>query len=179
MNRAAARATLFRGDDDRRIFLRWLAEALPAFQVEAHAYCLMTNHYHLLVRSMEGRLSEAMRILSSRFTFEINTRYGLDGAIFRGRYRSIAISSDAYLVQTLRYIHLNPVEAKLAPNPEAWPWSSASCYVSAIAGAPWLKTATLLELFGQSQTVSTYRAFLTAGIDDSTRERCWNAGFEK
>jgi putative transposase len=104
MNRGAGRRAVFRSDADREIFLECLIEAARRHQLEIHSYCLLDNHYHLLLRSLEGRLSQAMQCLSSRFTQRTNYKVATDGPLFRGRFASVAINSDAHLVQVLRYI---------------------------------------------------------------------------
>jgi hypothetical protein len=116
--------------------------------VQIHAWCLLGNHFHLMLLSESGRLSDAMRFLGSRFTQRINYRDGRDGPIFRGRFTSVAIESDAHLVRASRYIHRNPVEAGLATEPWQWPWSSAPAYVGLVRTPAWLHTEAILEMFG-------------------------------
>ena len=102
MNRGADRRNIFEHEVDHEIFLDALAATRDRSNIEVHAYCLMTNHYHLLVRSMDGRLAAGMQFLSGRFTRMTNQRVGRDGPLFRGRYASVSIDSDAQLVQTCR-----------------------------------------------------------------------------
>ena len=116
MNRGADHRDIFEHDVDCDVFLDALAEAAERSALEVHAYCLMTNHFHLLLRSLEGNLAAGMQFLSGRFTRSINLRVGRDGALFRGRYTSVLVASDAHLVQTCRYIHLNPVVARITPS---------------------------------------------------------------
>src|SRR5262245_59994725 len=105
----------------------------------------MTNHFHLLLRSLEGNLPVVMKFLSGCFTRLINLRVGRDVPLFRGRYRSVLIASDAHLVQTCRYIHRNPVVARIAPTAESWRWSSAAAYLGRGKRRSWLKTDAILE----------------------------------
>jgi REP element-mobilizing transposase RayT len=132
MNRGIDRQAVFRSDDDRQIFYDCLAAAMPRYGVEVHAWCLLSNHFHLLLFSEIGRLSDAMRFLGGRFTQRINYRDGRDGPIFRGRFTSVAVKGDAHLVQASRYIHRNPVEAGLVAEPWQWPWSSAQAYLGLV-----------------------------------------------
>jgi putative transposase len=182
MNRGTAGQTVFASDDDRRIFLDCLARASERYGVEVHGYCLLGNHYHLLVHSTAGKLPGAMRWLAGRFTQRINYRNKRDGALFRGRYHSVAIDDDAHLVRVSRYIHRNPVEARLAADPADWPWSSATAYLESEpagltpAKPSWLRTDLILAMFGAADAVRRYRSFLAAEVDRETREtyRDWS-----
>ena len=122
MNRGAAHAAIFQDGRDHIDFLRELDNACAFAALELHAFCLMGNHYHLLLKSNEGRLSEGMQRLSSNFTHAMNQRHGRDGALFRGRFASREIMDNAQMLQALRSIHLNPTEARLVTRPEDWRW---------------------------------------------------------
>ena len=111
MNWGAARADIFSTDQVSRFIPRGRRGGSAEYALEVHGYCLMTNHYHLLLRSLDGRLTDGMRHLSSCFTQTLNYRRGRDGPLFRGRFASVRIGDDAHLVQASRYIHLNPVTA--------------------------------------------------------------------
>jgi REP-associated tyrosine transposase len=156
-------------DDDRHIFCDCLVVAMPRFGVQVHGYCLLGNHFHLLLFSESGRLSDAMRFLGGRFTQRINYRDTRDGPIFRGRFASVAIVSDAHLVRASRHIHRNPVEAGLVEEPWAWPWSSAPAYLGLARAPAWLRTDVILEMFGPSRPREAYRDFLRSEIDEETR----------
>jgi putative transposase len=160
MNRGIGRQAVFHGDDDRQIFYDCLAAAMPRYGVQVHAWCLLDNHFHLLLLSESGRLSEAMRFLGSRFTQRLNYRDGRDGPIFRGRFLSVAIASDAQLVRTSRYIHRNPVEAGLTAAPWDWPWSSAQAYLGLVRPPEWLHTEAILEMLDPQDPRRTYRELL-------------------
>jgi REP element-mobilizing transposase RayT len=177
MNRGAARKDVFSDDHDRIAFLTELSEAAVATALEVHAYCLMRNHYHLLLRSREGRLSDGMQRLSSRYTHRFNVRASRDGALFRGRFTAMTCDSDAHVLQALRYIHLNPVEAGLVSSAEDWRWSSAIAYagvrlmgLTPTGALPGLVTNELLSWFG-GDGIRGYREFMAAGIDDKARRR--------
>ena len=168
INRGAARRPIFCSDEDRQLFLSLLDTSLTAAAVELHGYCLMGNHFHLLVRSMEGKLAKAMRLMSGKFTQSLNYRDQTDGPRFRGRYSAVRVTSDAHLLQASRYIHLNPVEARLVGSAADWQWSSASAY---LGGQPStnLQTCEILAMIGDAGRVG-YRRFLDAGIDEATRD---------
>jgi REP element-mobilizing transposase RayT len=168
MNRGIDRASIFRSDADRTIFLDCLGAAVSRYALQVHGYCLMGNHFHLLILSERGALSDGMRFLSGRFTQRINYRDGRDGPLFRGRYSSVLVESDAHLVRVSRYIHRNPVEAGLVLAPEDWPWSSAGAYLGSSKGPGWLRTDAIMEMFGVAAR-QEYRSFLEAGVDEETR----------
>ena len=170
MNRGADHRDIFQHDVDCDVFLDTLADAAERSALEVHAYCLMTNHFHLLVRSLEGNLSVGMKFLSGRFTRLIDLRVNRDGSLFRGRYTSVLIASDAHLVQTCRYIHLNPVVARMTPTADRWRWSSAAAYLGGGDPRSWLKADAILELFGPGDALAAYRSFIAAGIDSGTSD---------
>ena len=148
MNRGAGHSPVMATDTDKHLFLDCLVEATRRYRVEVHCYCLMSTHYHLLVRSAAAQLPDAMRYFSGKFTRIKNRRADRDGPLFRGRFTSVAIESDAHLVQASRYIHLNPVEAALASSASEWPWSSAAAFVGQAERPTWLHTEFLLAMFG-------------------------------
>jgi len=171
MNRGIGRQAVFRSDDDRQIFYDCLAAAMPRYGVEVHAYCLLDNHFHLLLLSRSGRLSHAMRFLGGRFTQRINYRDGRDGPLFRGRFTSVAVESDAHLMQASRYIHRNPVEAGLVAEPWQWPWSSADAYLGLTRTPTWLHTEAILEMLGPDGARHKYRELLGEEADAAGRGR--------
>lgn len=169
MNRGAARATVFRDPDDAQDFLRLLGDLGERFAVEVHAYCVMGNHYHALLRTPEPNLSHAMRHLDGVLTQRMHRRRETDGSIFRGRFRSVLVQADRHLLHVTRYIHLNPVEAGLARRPEDWPWSSYRGYLNPPEGPRWLVTRFVLAQFGSIGAHLKYREFVQAGLDPGTR----------
>jgi len=177
MNRGADHRDIFEHEADCEVFLDSLAEAARRSALEVHAYCLMTNHFHLLLRSLEGHISAGMQFLAGRFTRLVNVRVGRDGPLFRGRYASVPIKSDAHLAQVCRYVHLNPVVAGMTPTPEAWRWSSASGYAGIAQPKPWLKTKFVLGLFGPGDAVAAYRDFMSAGNEPATHDFYVKAGW--
>jgi putative transposase len=167
MNRGVDRGAVFRSDDDRAIFLDCLAVTTSRFGLQAHAYCLLDNHFHLLLFSESGRLSDGMRFLTGRFTQRINYRDARDGPLFRGRFASVLVKSDAQLVCVSRYIHRNPVEAGLVREAWDWPWSSARAYVAMAAPPAWLRMDVILHMFKDQR--GGYGEFIKAEVDEPTR----------
>jgi len=158
MNRGAARQAIYLNPSHRQLFLTLLGEIDERFGVETHAYCLMDNHYHLLLHTPKGQLSRAMRHLNGLYTQRFNRCEQRDGALFRGRYKAILVEADAYLLQVSRYIHRNPLEAGLPTPLSRYPWSSFPAYVGTRAPEPWLHCRQVLAMVGGS--ARRYRAFV-------------------
>lgn len=165
MNRGLARQAIFHNDHHRKLFLELLNEICQHYKVEIHAYCLMGNHYHLFLRTPLGNLSRAMRHLNGIYTQRYNQCTKRDGPLFRGRYKSILVDADVYLLRLSRYIHLNPVAAHLIDVPEHYTWSSYAAYLNKHRAPPWLMTTTTLDYFGKHNQRQNYKAFVEEGID--------------
>lgn len=165
MNRGNARQAIFKTPDHYQLFLRCLAEAVQLWHLKLHAFSLMPNHYHLLIETPDGNLSRAMRHLNHVYTQRYNRVAGRDGHLFRGRYKSILVEDDAYLVELLRYIHLNPVKAALAKTPEQHPWTSHHYYMGRSA-PDFLTTDRLLDYFGRRKNLARRRLheFVLQGV---------------
>lgn len=148
MNRGLRRDPVFFEPADYSRFLSVLAAVPERFAVRIHAFALMPNHFHLLVESTEGRLSEAMAFLGANFTRWTNRRRGWDGPLFRGRFRSKLVNDDAYWQQLLAYIHLNPVRGGLAPHVDEGCWTSHAAYGGLAPVPRWLSTEQLLGSLG-------------------------------
>lgn len=138
VNRGLARRPLFEDRGDVRYFLSRLAREVRRGRLEIHAYCVLTTHYHLLVRSPRGELSEAMRRAQNEHSRNFNRRHRRDGTLIRGRFLSKPVESLQYRWNLVRYIDQNPVRAGLAEEPWGYPWCSASHYVHS-AGPVWLE----------------------------------------
>ena len=137
-NRAIARRTLFERREDYRFFLAGLARAVRRGEIEVHAYCLLSTHYHLLLRSPEGRLSDAMQRVQLAYSRWFNRSRRRDGSLVRGRYGSKPVRSLSYRRVLVRYIDHNPVSARLSKTPATYAWGSARHY-SRHTGPPWLE----------------------------------------
>ena len=138
MNRGADHDRIFHTRGDGDTFLRLLAEASERHGVEVHAYCLMPSHYHLVVRSLSGHLSNCMKHLSGAYTQYLNGRLRRDGAVFRGRFRSELMTTDSYVVAAVRYVHRNPTEIGI--RADTYRWSSYGAYPGLVTPHPALRT---------------------------------------
>jgi len=171
MNRGRGRQTVFHDERYYEAFYQGLAEAHQRFGLEIHAYCLMGNHYHLLVRTPRGNLGRAMRHVNGLYTQRYNRLKRTDGPLFRGRYKAIHIDASAYLLQVSRYIHRNPVETMrpLVNQLEQYPWSSYPSYIQKQATPQWLYREAVYGELGTSQRYAGYRRYVEAGTDEETR----------
>ncbi|MCP4936406.1 MAG: hypothetical protein GY927_19935 [bacterium] len=168
MNRGAAYQEIFISDVHRFIFLDLMSEIRDLFGVECHAYCLMGNHYHLLIHTPRGNLGRGMRHLSGIFTQRFNRLDGRDGPLFRGRYKAIIVDADNYLLQVSRYIHRNPIEAQLVDRIDGYAWSSYGAYVGREAGPYWLYQDQVLGMAGGNDTRKRYQAYVEQGVDEAS-----------
>ena len=165
MNRGSGRQKVFRSKQHYELFLQLLLEVNRRFQVEIHAYCLMPNHYHLLIKTPLPNLSSAMRHLNSLYTRRFNVSCQRDGPLFRGRFKSILVDSDNYLLRLSRYIHLNPVKAGLVKTPQDFNWSSYPCYLNPKNTPEWLSCDETLSRFSNRLRRKQYELFVNEGID--------------
>jgi putative transposase len=165
MNRGAAHATIFYNNDDYQTFVNIFQQLHSRYRFEIHAYCLMPNHYHLLVRTPLPNLSEGMRHLNSQYTRFHNLKHKKDGALFRGRYKAILVDAENYLLRVSRYIHLNPVKAGLTSHPSKYRWSSYQFYARKIVPPDWFYTAEILSRFGTKQQKNKYSLFVVEKTD--------------
>ena len=124
INRGRRSESIFSDKQDYDHFIDLLIETSELWNVHIAAYCLMNNHYHILLQTPEGNISRCMRHLNSVYTQKYNRRHGYDGPLFRGRYKSILVSDDNHLLQLVRYIHKNPVKAGIVKSIQKYPWSS-------------------------------------------------------
>lgn len=161
MNRGARKAPIFNADEHCGLFLQILGTLPPRFGVEVHAYSLMPNHFHLLVHSVRGELSRAMRHLGGYYTQEINRLHGWDGPIFRGRFRSQLVHGTVHLLTVAAYIHLNPIRAGLVKRLDQHCWTSHRAYLGLDLPPGWLcREVVLAEAGGAAafdELVYSYR----------------------
>ena len=133
------------------------------FNMRIAAYCLMTTHYHLLIQTPDANLSRCMRHINGVYTQRYNARNGCDGTLFRGRYKSILIDADSYLLELVRYIHRNPLRAGIAGKLKDYPWSSHNGYISKAKKWEWLHKNYILDMFSKdtSLQIISYNGFIS------------------
>lgn len=164
-SRGDGREDIFLEEGDRELFLDVLSETTDRFNWLIHAYCLMGNHYHLLVETPDGNLSKGMRQLNGVYTQRFNRKHKRVGHVFQGRYKAIIVQKDSYLLELARYIVLNPVRVQMVRSARDWPWSSYRATAEMAPGPGWLATDPILSAFGRhrAQAVEAYRAFVASG----------------
>jgi putative transposase len=164
-SRGDGREDIFRAVGDRRVFFDVLAGVWGRFNWIIHAYCLMTNHYHLLVETPDGNLGKGMRELNGVYTQRFNRIYQRMGHVFQGRYKAILVQKESYLLEVARYLVLNPVRARMVPSAGDYAWSSYRAMTGEDAAPEWLETRAILAAFGQTEAdaVEGYRSFMAAG----------------
>jgi REP element-mobilizing transposase RayT len=153
---------IFLADSDRRTFLDLLNKEVTQQGWRCYAYCLMKNHYHLLLETPEPNLVRGMRRLNGVYTQAFNRRRKQSGHVFQGRYKAILVDKDHYLLELCRYIVLNPIRAKMVKKPEEYNWSSYRATAKMIAPPTWLAVEEVLRLFAGSR--ATYRKFVREGL---------------
>ncbi len=170
--RGNERKAIFRDDVDRERFLDTLAGVNRRYHFICHAYCLMNNHYHLVLETPEGNLSKGMRNLNGVYTQAFNRRHRRPGHLLQGRYKAILVQKESHLLEVCRYVVLNPVRANATSSPEVWRWSSYRATAGRAKPHPCLTVAWVLESFGRRRTKArtAYRAFVREGMG---RESIW------
>lgn len=169
-SRGDRREPIYEDDADRRLFLLLLDQICETYNWLCHAYCLMGNHYHILIETPDANLSKGMRQLNGMYTQKFNNTHGRAGHVFQGRYKSILVEKQAYLLELARYIVLNPVRAGMVKKVEDWPWSSYQATVGQSAAPSCLTTDWLLAAFGakKGEAVERYRRFVREGKGQSS-----------
>jgi len=164
-SRGNAQQYIYLTDADRQQFLNVLNHVCQRYNWVVHAYCLMSNHYHLLIETPDGNLSKGMRQLNGLYTQDFNRAHKRVGHVYQGRYKAILVEKQAYLLELARYIVLNPVRAEMVRSAKDWKWSSYRA-TAALAETPkWLATHWLLSQFAKTKKVAIrrYREFVKAG----------------
>ena len=147
LSRGNEKRDIFIDDDDRCMFLNTLGEMAERFAVDIFAYVLMNNHYHLLIRTQRANLTKAMHWFGVTYTTRFNYRHSRSGHLFQGRYKSILVQNDAYLVQLSCYIHRNPLRSGIVKRLADHPWSSYRAYAYGKQAPAWLSTELILAQF--------------------------------
>ena len=165
-SRGDRREDIYHDDADRLTWLAILAQSCERFNWQIHAWCQMTNHYHLIVETAEGNLSAGMRQLNGVYTQTVNRRHQRTGHVFQGRYKGILVERDSYLLELSRYVVLNPVRAGLVKHTKQWKWSSYHALVGTEPTPGWLQTEWLLSQFGNQhgRQIERYVEFVQQGL---------------
>jgi REP element-mobilizing transposase RayT len=173
-SRGNEKKPIFKDERDREIFLDTLSQVDKRYNWLCHAYCLMNNHYHLIIETPDGNLSAGMRQLNGVYTQAFNKRHNRVGHLFQGRYKAILIQKDSHLLAVCRYVVLNPVRAKAVKKPYQWKWSSYQATAGIGKPHPCLTTEWILNQFGSTRRIAekAYRKFVEDGIK---QESIWEA----
>ncbi|MFQ6615876.1 MAG: transposase [Fidelibacterota bacterium] len=162
MNRGIAREAVFPATKDKEKFLEYLSGVADRFATLIHAYCIMGNHYHLLLQTPQANLSSAIQWLNVSYAVFYNRLHDRSGHVFGGRFKALLIEAEEYLTSLSRYIHLNPVRAGIVRRPQDYPWSSYPALVGSLKGPDWLETRGLLSYFGGNtkEAIKGYREYV-------------------
>jgi putative transposase len=152
MSRGVRKQAIFRDGDDRRVFLSVLSTVVNRHDWSCLAFCLMSTHYHLMIRTPDANLAAGMQRLNGNFAQGFNRKYGEIGHVFERRYQSVLIERDGHLLELYRYIALNPVRAGLCSRPESWMWSSYRAVAGLASPPDFLATDWALHYFGSDRT---------------------------
>lgn len=179
--RGDRREPIFVDNFDRTTLLDVLAIGLQRLDATVLAYCLMGDHYHLVVHTRRANLSMLMRHVNGVYTQRFNRRHGLVGHLFQGRFKAILVDRDSHLLEVCRYVDLNPVRAGLVAQPADWPWSSHAAHTGRHSGPPWLDSNTLWStLLGGPATTPDLARLGARRYADLVRAapdaRLWDAG---
>ena len=171
-SRGNRRESIYQDDNDRQEFLALLGTVRERNNWCIHAYCLMTNHYHLVIETPEANLSEGMRQLNGVYTQRHNHRHNRVGHVFQGRYKAILVQKQSYLLELARYVVLNPVRANLVMNAAQWIWSSYRPTAGKASSPEWLKTDWLLGQFNSNRTKAQQR-YIQFVADGQVKSSIW------
>jgi REP element-mobilizing transposase RayT len=162
MHRGNAGADIFKSVRDREKFLAYVGKAVERYDIKIHTYCLMTNHYHLLIETPQANLSRAIKWINVGYAVYFNRKRRRSGHLFQGRFKAVVVDADEYLKHLSRYIQLNPIRAGMVEYCKDYLWSSYPVMGGYAKTPEWLETHWLLSLFGQSRKKATkrYREFV-------------------
>lgn len=171
--RGDRREAIYEEDADFLMYLGVLSEVIERFNWVCHAYCLMNNHYHLVVETPDANLAKGMRHLNGVFTQASNRKYHRAGHLFQGRYKAILVDGDAYFMELSRYVVLNPVRANMVKMPQDWPWSSYRATVGLDSCPDWLSADAILSMFGNSRSWARQK-FAEFAVEGVGKESIWS-----
>jgi putative transposase len=166
-SRGNEKKNIFRDHSDQTRFSAILQDYHDRFGILIHCFVLMNNHYHIVMETPQGNLLKAMHGINSTYTGYFNRKYDRVGHLFQGRYKGILIDRESYLLEVSRYVHLNPVRAKMVEMPEEYEWSSYGGYISEVRQLRWVEYSWILSNFGtyRNKAMAKYREFVEEVID--------------
>jgi putative transposase len=153
-SRGDGREDIYLSDADRLVWLEVFGQVCKRFNWVCHAWCQMSNHYHILIETPEANLAHGMRQLNGVYTQRFNRAHERVGHVFQGRYKAILVERDSYLLELARYVVLNPLRARMVERAETWPWSSYLATCGQAAAAEWLQTDWILAQFGRHRAAA-------------------------
>lgn len=156
-SRGDNKAEIYLDDSDRLQFLETMEAVCERFNWVLHSYCLMDNHYHLLIETPESNLSEGMRQLNGVYTQRFNRKHERVGHVFQGRFKSVIVQKESYLLELARYIVLNPVRARMVRSAKNWPWSSYLTTIDVVALQGGVNPNWILAGFAKRKTTAIDR----------------------
>lgn len=162
MNRGRNKDNIFHDSSYFQLFLDIIDKASTRFNLIVHCYCLMNNHYHLLLETPDANLSKIMRFVGREYVEKYNRKNGCDGSLFKGRYKSVLVDKDSYLSELTRYIHRNPL--CIVDNLKNYQWSSYPAYLNESKTPSWLNKETTLKILG-CKNVESYVDFVETNRD--------------
>ncbi|MCH9696931.1 MAG: transposase, partial [Gammaproteobacteria bacterium] len=170
---------IFLEQSNRQTFIDLLDELLTQYDIRCFAYCLMDDHYHLLLETSEANLSQMMRSLNGRYTQYFNREYHQSGAVFRGRFKSVVVQKELYLLEMARHIVLNPVRSEIVDAPDEYHWSSYSATAGLEKAPEWLAVDELLKYFASSRikSIKAYKEFINKGMHEAFTVKVVNQSF--
>lgn len=170
--RGNERKDIFRNDKDRKHYLKTLIRYKEELKFYLYCYMLMPNHTHLLIETPLGNIAKIMLCVNTNYTTYFNKKYNRVGHLFQGRYKSIIVDKENYLLELIRYIHLNPVRAGIVERPEDYKWSSHKKYLGGVDRTGLICVATVLSHFGatMAQGIQNYQDFVNSGVSDEDVE---------
>lgn len=164
-SRGDRREDIYLTDDDRNAYLEILGKVCERYNWIVHAYCLMDNHYHILIETPDSNLSKGMRQLNGVYTQHFNRTHRRVGHVYQGRYKAIIVQKEAYLLEVARYVVLNPVRARMVRAAKDWVWSSYRATAGQVDAPEWLNTDWIIAHFSSRKVTALdrYRQFVTEG----------------
>lgn len=171
MSRGNHRLEIFRDDEDRYVYLSMLAQVKDRHPFKLHAYCLMSNHVHFQLETIETDPGKIMKLLTMKYAIFFNKKYRFVGQLMQGRFQAEAIEDDRYYLALNRYIHLNPVKAGIVPHPRDYQWSSYNVYMEGIKPSP-VDIVKTLGYFTDPK-ITRFEQFTVGGLlADNTSDFC-------